>query len=141
MKKTGILFVCLLIGSMNLMAQNNDNKGAEGKKPAIKFEKTVHNYGTIEYKSDGSCEFEFKNTGKEPLLLKKVRSSCGCTTPKWPREPIKPGQKETIKVKYNTRISGSFSKSIWVYSNADNSPVTLRIRGKVVRNIEEKSNQ
>ena len=141
MKKLGILFVCLVFGTVSIMAQTSDNKENAANKPVIKFDKTVHNYGTIEYQSDGTCKFEFENTGSEPLLLTKVRSSCGCTTPRWPKEPVKPGEKETIKVKYNTRIHGSFSKTIWVYSNADNSPITLRIKGKVVRNLDSNSNK
>jgi hypothetical protein len=67
-------------------------------------------------------------------LLTKVRASCGCTTPSWPKEPIKSGKTGTIKVKYNTRIKGNFSKSIRVYSNAKNSPILLRIKGQVTEN-------
>jgi hypothetical protein len=80
---------------------------------------------------DGTCEFIFKNTGKDPLVLKNVRSSCGCTIPQWPKEPIKKGEQGKIKVRYNTRITGTFSKSISVYSNAGNMPVVLVIKGKV----------
>jgi hypothetical protein len=97
----------------------------------IQFETTDHNFGTIPEKGDGSFTFVFKNTGKEPLILKNVRSSCGCTVPEWPKEPIKRGNKGTIKVSYNTRITGSFSKSITVYSNAEGDPVVLHIQGKV----------
>jgi len=134
MKKTGILLLAVLLGSMNLMAQN-DNEEKKDTRPVISFEETTHNFKTIKYKGDGSCEFTFENTGEEPLLLTKVRSSCGCTVPKtWPKKPIKPGKTGSIKVKYNTRIKGAFSKSIRVYSNAKNSPKTLRIKGKVVTN-------
>ena len=96
MKRITILLVFILAGSLSLMAQNDENKDETSGKPVIKFDKTTHNYGEILYQADGSCEFEFKNEGKEPLLLTRVRSSCGCTTPKWPKEPIKPGDKETI---------------------------------------------
>jgi len=136
MKKIGILVLAVLIGSFSSMAQNGEGqKGNKEKRPVITFEETTHNYGKIEYKGDGSCEFEFENTGKEPLLLTKVRSSCGCTVPKtWPKKPIKPGETGKIKVKYNTRIKGAFAKSIRVYSNAKNSPTRLTIKGKVVVN-------
>ena len=97
----------------------------------IQFETTEHDFGTIPEKGDGTFAFVFKNTGKEPLILKNVRSSCGCTVPEWPKEPIKKGNKGTIKVSYNTRITGSFSKSITVYSNAEGDPVVLHIKGKV----------
>jgi hypothetical protein len=97
----------------------------------IEFETTAHDFGTIPQGGDGSFEFVFKNTGKEPLVLKNVRSSCGCTVPEWPKEPVKKGDKGTIKVSYNTRITGNFSKSISVYSNSGEAPVVLIIKGKV----------
>ena len=66
----------------------------------------------------------------------KVRSSCGCTVPTWPRKPIMPGQEETIKVKYDTRRMGRIYKSITIYSNAKNSPVVARITGEVVKEVQ-----
>jgi len=106
--------------------------------PEIYFENTSHNYGTIEYNSNGICEFTFKNTGKEPLLLTNVKASCGCTTPTWTKEPVKKGKKGTISVKYNTKITGSFTKTIRVYSNAKTNLVTLKITGTVVNSKQEK---
>ncbi|MFC2086425.1 DUF1573 domain-containing protein, partial [Bacteroidota bacterium] len=107
-----------------------DNK----KSPEISFDKLVHDYGTIEKGADGMCEFVFTNTGKEPLILENVRSSCGCTVPSWPKEPVKKKKTGTIKVKYNTNRVGTISKSVTVYSNAKNSPIKLKIIGKVVDN-------
>jgi hypothetical protein len=43
--------------------------------PVIEFDKMVHDYGTLAYDSDGNCEFKFTNTGKEPLILSKVKAS------------------------------------------------------------------
>ena len=101
------------------------------KGAGIAFEETSYDYGTMSQGSDGSHDFIFHNDGTEPLLLNNVRSSCGCTIPEWPKEPIAPGETGTIKVSYNTRIIGSFSKSITVYSTADERPVVLEIKGKV----------
>lgn len=101
--------------------------------PEIVFEKTVHDYGTVPYKGDGKCEFKFTNTGKEPLILTNVRSSCGCTVPKWPREPILPGQSEVIHVEYKTNRIGRINKTITVQSNAETSSVVLRIKGQVLK--------
>ena len=106
----------------------NDNP----KAPDIKFDKTVHDYGTIQQHGDGKCEFTFTNAGKEPLILSNVRSSCGCTVPTWPREPILPGQKGVIKVKYDTKRIGTINKSVYVTSNAKVSPVSLKIKGKIL---------
>ncbi|MBN1597908.1 MAG: DUF1573 domain-containing protein [Bacteroidales bacterium] len=99
--------------------------------PGIEFSETEHDFGTIEYDGDATIDFVFKNTGTEPLILSNVRSSCGCTVPQWPREPINPGQDSAIKVKYNTKRVGTFSKSVTVYSNAQEAPIILRIKGKV----------
>jgi hypothetical protein len=97
----------------------------------IKFVSTVHDYGTIEQGSDGSCNFVFTSTGQTPLVLSNVRASCGCTVPTWPREPILPGKEGSIKVVYNTNLVGSFNKSISVSSNAKNKEVILNIKGTV----------
>ncbi|MDR1739662.1 MAG: DUF1573 domain-containing protein [Bacteroidales bacterium] len=100
--------------------------------PEIKFEKIEHNYGTIQKGANGDCEFEFVNTGTEPLILSNVQASCGCTTPSWPREPIAPGQKGIIKVHYDTNRIGGINKSITVSSNSVKSErIVLRITGTV----------
>jgi len=105
-----------------------DNKIFAG---VIQFEETVHDYGTIPEGGNGTYEFVFHNRGDEPLLLNNVRSSCGCTVPEWSKEPIAAGESGKIKVSYNTRITGSFSKSISVYTNADEKPIVLVVKGKV----------
>jgi hypothetical protein len=133
MKRTGLVLLMLVFTISTGIAQNSgENSDKKDDKPVIEFDKTTHNYGKIKYNGDGSCVFEFENKGKQPLLLTKVRASCGCTTPSWPKEPIKSGKKGKITVKYNTRITGNFSKSILVYSNAKNSPIRLRIKGQVL---------
>jgi len=97
----------------------------------ITFKNVENDFGFLPYKGDGTCEFVFKNTGKAPLILTNVKSSCGCTIPTWPRDPIAPGEEQSIKVKYDTKRQGKFSKTITVYSNASNSPVALTIKGQV----------
>ena len=100
--------------------------------PEIKFSKLVHDYGNLNKDGDGNCEFEFQNIGKEPLVLSDCRSSCGCTVPSWTREPILPGKKGTIKVKYDTKRVGPINKTITVMSNAKTSSVVLRIQGTII---------
>ena len=99
--------------------------------PEISFEKTVHDYGTMIQGADGTCEFKFTNTGKEPLILSKPISSCGCTVPTWPQEPILPGKSDVIKVTYNTQNVGMINKTVTVTSNAKTSKVVLQIKGQV----------
>ena len=106
--------------------------------PRISFEETTHEYGEIELNSDGAYDFAFTNTGNEPLILSKPRSSCGCTVPSWPKEPILPGETNNIKVTYNTKKAGSFNKTVTIYSNAKgSSTVVLRIKGKVLAKATE----
>ncbi len=99
--------------------------------PEITFQKVIHDYGTIAKGANGTCEFIFKNTGKEPLILSRPRSNCGCTVPTYPREPILPGKTGAIKVIYDTKRMGPINKSVTVFSNAKNNPVVLRIKGMV----------
>lgn len=100
--------------------------------PQIDFERTEHDYGTIEQGADGKTEFVFTNTGTEPLIISKAKGSCGCTVPEWPKEPIAPGAKASIKVKYDTKRVGPISKSVTITSNSvDNSTALLKIKGTV----------
>jgi hypothetical protein len=109
---------------------------AKRKGQELWFDEYVHDYGQIEKDSDGSWTFTFKNIGANAILINRVRSTCGCTVPAWPQEPIEPGTSGEITVKYNTATSGTFLKSLFVYSTAANSPVKLQIKGKVV-SLEE----
>lgn len=109
--------------------QTPDNPNAA----EIKFDNPVHDYGTLQKGADGKCEFKFTNTGKEPLILSNVQTSCGCTVPSWPKEPILPGKSGIINVNYTkTNVVGPISKQITVFSNAKNGNVVLSIKGSVV---------
>jgi hypothetical protein len=135
MKKL-VLFSVLFLSVLMLSAQTEKKEVQVAKKqngPEITFKTLTHNYGEIYNGSDGNYRFEFTNTGNEPLILTKPRSSCGCTVPHWPKEPILPGESSAIKVTYNTHKNGSFNKTVTVYSNSvKNKTVVLRIKGKVI---------
>ena len=98
----------------------------------LSFEEEVVDYGTIEQGADGVREFVFTNTGKSPLIISNAVGSCGCTVPTWPKEPIKPGQKAAIKVKYDTKRIGAINKSVTITSNATEPTKIIRIKGTVV---------
>ena len=135
MKKLILLSVLFL--SVIVVSAQAEKKAPQVEKkqngPEITFKTLSHNYGEIYYGADGNFSFEFTNTGNEPLILTKPRSSCGCTVPHWPKEPILPGESSAIKVTYNTHRNGAFNKTVTVYSNAlKNKTVVLRIKGKVI---------
>lgn len=101
--------------------------------PKIEFTKETHDYGTVKYGADGTCTFEFKNTGNAPLIISNAKGSCGCTVPEWPKEPIAPGAKAKITVKYDTKRPGAINKSVTITSNAVNEPTkVIRIKGNVL---------
>lgn len=113
------------------VAQDSGEKSKKVKEPEITFESLTHDYGNIQQGDNGTCEFRFKNTGKADLILTNCRASCGCTVPEWPKDPIAPGKKAVITVKYNTQRLGAINKTITVESNAINNRVVLNIKGNV----------
>lgn len=107
--------------------------------PEITFESETHDFGTIDQGGNGTYEFKFKNTGKEPLIITDAKGSCGCTVPSWPKEPIKPGASSTIKVTYDTKRVGAFNKSVTITSNAKSSVKTIVIKGDVKATPQEET--
>lgn len=98
----------------------------------IEFKSEVIDYGKIARGSDGVRIFEFTNTGTLPLVITDVTSSCGCTIPEKPEDPILPGKTGEIKVKYDTNRVGPIRKTITVYSNADVPAKSIKIKGEVL---------
>jgi hypothetical protein len=98
----------------------------------MEFKSETIDFGKIKKGSDGSRTFEFTNTGNVPLVIENVTSSCGCTIPKKPENPIQPGETGTIEVKYDTKIVGPIRKTVTVYSNADVPTKALKIKGTVL---------
>jgi hypothetical protein len=123
--KKAMLLMAMVVGSFAYVP-------AQVAGPQIEFERTEHDYGQVEQGGDGTTEFVFTNTGTEPLIISKAKGSCGCTVPEWPKEPIAPGAKNVIKVKYDTKRVGPISKSVTITSNSvDNSTALLKIKGNV----------
>ena len=134
MKK--ILFVtAFLLGALFVSAQETEEVDPK-KKPVITFTETIHDFGTISYGGSGKWDFEFKNTGKTPLVVSHVGSSCGCTVPEWTREAIAKGKSGKITAIYDTKRIGPFTKTLTVTSNAGN-PVTLTIKGTVSAPVQQ----
>jgi len=102
----------------------------------ITFKSDTVDYGTISKDEDSGLRvFEFTNTGDAPLIITDVKSTCGCTVPSKPKDPIAPGKTGKIEVKYNMN-PGPIRKTITVQSNAVNVPggtVALKLKGEVVK--------
>lgn len=122
-----------LLGLITVLIVSFSSFAQTGAK--IEFKEETINYGeVVKGEDDGIRVFEFTNTGDAPLIITNVKSSCGCTVPSKPKEPILPGKSEKITVQYNMN-PGPISKTITVESNAVNKPngiVPLRIKGTVI---------
>jgi hypothetical protein len=96
------------------------------------FSDDTHNFGVIPEGNPVEWDFEFKNTGKEAIMIKEAHGSCGCTIPTYPKEPITPGSTGKIHVVYNTKgRPGVFNKEVIITSNARQQPMVLHIGGEV----------
>ncbi len=103
------------------------------KSATISFSDLTYDFGTIK-EDDGVVTkiFEFANTGGTPLIIHRVITSCGCTTPDWPKQPVLPGSKSAIKVEYNPKgRTQKFNETITVYTNTETPTVILQIKGFV----------
>lgn len=125
-----ILLVGLLILSASLFAQEKTEKGV------FKFEKETFDYGQIEKGSNGERFFVFTNNGDSPIIISKVKASCGCTVPSKPNGPVLPGESGKIGIKYDTKRLGGFSKTITITSNASEPTKVIRIKGNVKNTSE-----
>lgn len=101
--------------------------------PHILTEEEEYNFGNCTSGEEITHSFTVTNIGKSDLIIRKIKSSCGCTTSKLEKETIKPGESTFIKVTFNTYNKiGSQSKEIYVYTNDPQQPqTTLKITGHI----------
>lgn len=141
MKKVLLSLSLVIAASGFAMAQDGHGNAATGgaapqaqtppatnlKLEDLQFKTDMHDFGTVQEGGDIEYSFEFKNGGKEPIILSSVTASCGCTAPSWSHDPVLPGKKSIIKAVYHTdgRV-GSFNKAITVVSNAGAKVLTIK---------------
>lgn len=143
MKRIALFFLFVAMGfSVSMTAQVKSAKGQTIKKgPSMSLETTVVDYGTIEQGSDPFRYFEFSNEGSEPLVIKHAKGSCGCTVPEYEKEPIMPGETSQIKVRYDTKRVGKFTKTVTLTTNEGDDAAgkkrILTIKGTVLKKAAE----
>ncbi|MBC7525514.1 MAG: DUF1573 domain-containing protein [Flavobacterium sp.] len=144
MKKILLVAMLVVFGAVSSNAQTKSKAKKSKKTVAVKvatpklpsvegagmvFENETIDYGTIPHNADGKREFIFTNNGNKPLIIESTQGSCGCTVPTTPKEPIAPGAKGVIGVKYATDRVGQFTKTVTIKSNAvgqENKIVTIK---------------
>lgn len=103
-----------------------------GPTTSVEFEETEFDFGTVEEGVKVSHTYKFKNTGSEPLVLSDAKGSCGCTVPKWPREPIAPGKTGEIVVEFNTQgKAGNRNQKVTLTANTNPPQTFLSLKGVV----------
>ena len=115
--------------------ESASNRDAEIKKgtASISFDKTVHEFGTVNEGDIVKTSFEVTNSGKTDLVITNAQGSCGCTVPVWPKEPIKPGESAKIDVKFNTSGKpNKQSKTVTLTTNTESGREVLTIKGSVI---------
>lgn len=104
----------------------------------MEFEDVRHRYGEVEEGAIVTHTWKFKNTGKAPLIISNCKSTCGCTVPEWPKEPIAVGEEGEIFVKFDTKHKENYqTKPIFITANTHPSETTLYLMGKVRKKVEE----
>jgi Protein of unknown function (DUF1573) len=95
------------------------------------WSKTQHDFGTITKGTPVSHEFEFTNSGSEPLIVTNVVASCGCTVTNYSKDPIAPGGNGYVRATFDAGKLGAFVKTVTVQSNTSENPI-LTLKGTVV---------
>ncbi len=143
--KRFIISIVIILGLFS--CESNDNKistslvnnpvTADGinksvGSPVIKFEKTEHDFGKILQGEQVSYTFKFKNIGNAPLIITSIEKTCGCTTPDFSSQPIKPGESGKITITYDSKGHKGFqNKRLIVKANTNPSETILRIKAQV----------
>lgn len=110
-----------------------DKNKPVGPKTSIAFASPEFDFGNISQGSNNAHVFSFTNTGNEPLIITNAKGSCGCTVPRWPKEPIAPGQTGEIEIVYKPgKQKNSQTKSITVSANTEPEKTVLKIKANVL---------
>ena len=99
---------------------------------SLYIERDILPLGTVKYGEKLTSAFRLLNTGGEPLLIRDVKPSCGCTNVKWSKKPVRPGELTEISIVFEPNSLGRFMKSIDVWCNTTQQIHKLNLRGEVV---------
>jgi hypothetical protein len=141
MKKISLILLALAILPMNSCKENatekinqdNVEKAAERDAqtivfPTISFDKTLHDFGEIENGTAVETVFSYTNSGRSPLVVTDIKSTCGCTVPQgWSKDPLMPGESSDFSVKFNGKGANKVSKTITLTTNTEKGREQVRI--------------
>ncbi len=134
---TGLLII-LLSGAA---CKHQKSTGVSGKveanaglTPEIRFEKTEHDLGRIWQGEKVGYNFQFTNIGDGSLVILDASASCGCTVPKYSKEPIAPGGKGSVEVVFDSSgRMGQQRKTVTLKTNGKVQVVHLTIKADIIK--------
>ena len=134
MKKLFLSIAVLMTFTFMAFGQETEAAAANTDGPVLTLATDVIDYGMIERNSEPLRTLSLTNTGNEPLIIKSARGNCGCTVPKWPKEPILPGETKQLEVRYATNRVGKFSKKVTLTTNETATPKhVVKVTGEVMK--------
>ncbi len=113
------------------VAEAETRDAAVEKFPVISFNETEFDFGTIDQGTNVEHVFKFTNTGEAPLVIVNAKSSCGCTVPSFPKEPVAPGESGEMLVKFNGSGKNQVSKTVTITANTQAGKETIKIKAFV----------
>lgn len=154
MKPVLLVFSLLILISCNNSAtskvkkenvdQAESRQTTESNLPVMSFDKTEHDFGTINEGDVVETTFVFTNTGNSDLTILNAQGSCGCTVPEYPKDtPIAPGTSSEIKVKFDSSNKpGNQVKTVTLTTNTERGRDIIRIKSVVTPDpIKEQQRQ
>ena len=132
MKKISLLSLLLFL-SLFAVAQEEVETEEPKEGPILSFTEVAFDFGDIHQGDKVQHTFTFENTGTEALVITNVQTTCGCTAPSWPRDPVVPGQKSEIVINFNSAGKmGKQNKVITILSNSVEPRETIKITTNVL---------
>ena len=134
MKKALLLALGLAAAGYTAQAQAVPPATATAKAagPAITFEESKYDFGSVAQGGMVDHTFKFKNTGTQPLIISNIVASCGCTTPEYTKDPVLPGKTGSIAAHFNSAGKmGMQNKVLTIESNAAAGNATVSLVGEV----------
>lgn len=108
----------------------------------LKLKQPKYDFGTVEQGKVVKIEYEFSNSGTQPLIISTIEVTCGCTVADFPRHPIKPGDTGIILLTFNTKEKYGYQDRVSkIISNATNSPTKIRFKGTVLEPKSDKKDK
>ena len=113
---------------LGLITGSRSSKSS-GQTTQVSVNQTELDFGNFPKEEKQERSFVLTNTGKGLLVIQDITTSCGCTKVEYSKEPVRPGETLEVKVIYEAEKAGYFRKIVTVYSNAEELPLRLTVKG------------